>query len=537
MLFRKIDEYYKSKEYIDKLRTRAELMKQLEEDPLFRNEMVVNVWSIDPIRFIEDVLWLKIPNYNGAIKPMFLFEYQKKIIQALYDAENANQDVEHLIDKLREMGISWIVITYMYWRWLFTPNWGGFILSRTESEVDDGTDSPDSSLMGKIRFHIKHTPKWLLPQGYTPKGKKGTSTDSTLRILNPAIGSVLIGSSTNSNAGRSRRYSFIFIDECFFIERFSELWRALQSVARVKIFVSSVKQGRVSEEFKNLCERNGQYTSLGWQDHPWKGQEWYDEEVKKAEFDPEVMKELTVDYAVSVREQYYPQIRQATVETISYDRKLPVYCFTDFGSHDKTVIGFAQLVGGRINVVECVSSSLKEISWYAPFMNPDLPYNRELYTPKQIEKLNKVRSFRKPEGYFGEAAHFQRVMPLNTSIAQVLSKFSIRLVSNNNAIQHEPRYHATSLMLPKTTFNKDSDECMELYDAIANSKTATTIAPNLKNSGLKPKHDKYIADYRAAFENLAVNIPRVIKRQRDNFDVEKFGGAKFTQGIMKYLKV
>lgn len=536
MLFKKIEAYYQSDEYKKKLRGRAELTQQLEEDQLFRAQMIV-IWRTDPIRFMEDILWLKIPNYNNAIKPMFLFDYQKKIVQALLDAENSNQDVEQLIDKLREMGITWMVMSYMYWRWLFTENWSGFIMSRTETEVDDGTDSPDSCIFGKIRFHIKHTPKWLLPVGFVPKGKKGTSTDSTLRIINPQIGSTLIGSSTNSNAGRSRRYSFIFIDECFFIEQFNTVWRALQSVARVKIFVSSVKQGRVSEEFKNLCERAGHYLSLTWKDHPWKGQEWFDEEMKKAEFDPEVMKELSVDYSVSIRSQYYPQIRQAVTESIDYNRELPLYQFMDFGAQDKTVIGWAQFTGSKIHIIECISSSMKKTDWYVPFMNPEVAYNPAHYSPKQTEKLNRVRAWKKATGYFGEAAHFQRVMPLNTSIAQELSKFNIRLISNNNAIQHEPRYQATSLMLPKTVFNKDSDEVMELYDAIANSRIANTITSSASHSPIKPVHDKYISDYRSAAENLFVNIGRIIKKQREGLDIEEIGGRDFVRGIMKYLKV
>lgn len=537
MLFTKIDAFYNSEEYKTKLRARAEIIKQVEEDPLFRAKMIVDVWSVDPVRFIEDVLWLKIPSYNGAIKPMFLFDYQKKIINELYDAERGNQDIELLIDKLREMGITWIVVTYMYWRWLFTHNWSGFVLSRTETEVDDGTDSPDNSILGKVRFHIKHTPKWLLPAGFVSKGKKGTSTDSTLRILNPQIGSSIIGSSTNSNAGRSRRYSFTFIDECFFIEQFEAVWRALQSVSRIKIFVSSVKQGRVSENFKNLCEKSGHYISLSWKDHPWKGQEWYDEEIKKAEFDPEVMKELTVDYSVSIRSQYYPQIRQSSVEPVQYVRGLPIYTFLDFGAQDKTVIGWAQFNDGKIKVLECVSSSMKKLEWYVPFLNPEVQFNSEVYSPKQLELLNRVRSWQKPTGYFGEAAHFQKVMPMNSSIAQELSKFSIRLVANNNAVNHEPRYHATSLLLPKTVFNKDSDGVMELYDAIANSRTANMIAPTAKSNGIKPVHDKYISDFRSAFENFAVNFPRIIRSRRNDDDVRDLGGRDFVSGLVRYLKI
>ena len=65
-----------------------------------------------------------------------------------------------------------------------------------------------------------------------------------MKLVNPGTDCGIVGSTTNANAGRSRRYSFIFIDECFSVERFNEIWRSLQSVARLKVFVSTVKRGR-----------------------------------------------------------------------------------------------------------------------------------------------------------------------------------------------------------------------------------------------------------------------------------------------------
>ena len=69
------------------------------------------------------------------------------------------------------MGLTWTLTWYQMWRWLFTENWGGFNLSRSESEVDDGTGDPGSSLFGKYRWSIDHLPQWLIPEGFVPKGK------------------------------------------------------------------------------------------------------------------------------------------------------------------------------------------------------------------------------------------------------------------------------------------------------------------------------------------------------------------------------
>lgn len=536
MRYQLLDDWFNSPEYLKKLQRRADNMRLLAEDPLARARMIYEVYSVDPIAFIEDFLWIKIPEYNNQIKPFFMFDYQKKIIQKIHGSELSNLDAEILVDKPRGMGLTWIIICYMYWRWLFTPQWSGFILSRTEAEVDDGGNLPDGSIFGKLRWLISMTPKFMLPEGFVPKGKKGTNTDSSLRLINPALGASLIGSTTNANAGRSRRYSMIFIDECFSIERFNEVWRSLQSVARLKIFVSTVKQGKVYQDFMKLCTDAGNYISLTWKDHPFKDQQWYEEVLKKAEFDPEVMKEIEVDYSVNIKSQYYPEIRKSIVsDDVVYDRNRPLYVGLDIGRQDLTALVWFQYDGAQFKVVEAFASRNQPIEWYAPFLNPELSFNPDRYPNKRhLELLNKLRSWKKPVAYFGEEAHNHKVMPLNSSPVMEFYKYGIRLMWNVNAIKYEPRRHALSQLLPKMVFNQKSDYVMELYDAISNSRYANAVTS--KDSANKPVHDPEISDWRSAAENFAVNITRVLRHQRQDFGYQ--GEEKNAMiGLIKYLKL
>lgn len=529
-------EYYNGDVYLRRLRAKAEVLGKC-EDPLYRAQIIAETWSVDPVRFIEDCLLIKLVELNNEIKPFFLFPYQVDIIWKLIEAEQSGEDVEFLIDKLRAMGMTWLLAAYIYWRWRFTPNWSCMIMSRTETEVDDGTDIAENSIFGKLRFFTDHIPKWLIPQGYTKKVKKGTDTDSTLRLVNPEMKTSINGSSTNSNAGRSRRYSFVFIDECFYIEHFRSVWKALQSVARVKVFVSSVKQGRVAEEFKEMCARNGRHITLSWEQHPWKDKIWFEEKKKLAEFDEDVMKELVVDYSLSIKDQYYPELSQATVMPLQYNPSRPLYCFLDFGKQDLTVIGWAQFDGNYIDILECYANRQKPATWYAPFLNPQLSLESGLvYNEAQMIFLSRVHHWKKPIGYFGEQAHFMKVMPLNVSIAQVLFKYGIRLMCNKNAITYEPRRHATALLLPKMRFNEDSEGVMDLYDSIAQSRYTGTNAPVSKETGMKPRHDDEIGDFRSALENLCVNIPRVIRSQREDVG-DSFREGGLASNLMRYLKV
>ncbi len=526
-----INDYYSGQEYLSKLRKKAQAMKDMESDTYTRTAKILESYSVDPIAFIEDFIFIKMTEGGGDPKPFFLFQYQKDIILKMQEAENLNQDIEYLIDKPRGMGLTWIMAAYFLWRWLFTENYSAFILSRTETEVDDGSRIADNSIFGKLRYMIDHLPPWILPPSYQPKVTRGTSTDMSLKLINPDMGTAIIGSSTNSSAGRSRRYRTIFIDECFSIERFNEVYRSLQSVARLKIFVSTVKPGRQFEQFMKMCKANDAYISLTWKQHPFKDQVWYDEQIKKAEFDPEVMKEIEADYSIDPRSQYYPEIKDAKVMPVEYDRQRPLYCSLDIGRQDLTVILYWQY-DGMFKLVECYFNKLKPIDWYVPFLNPEALWNPEEYNEYQRKFIERFKSWNKPVAYFGEQAHTLKVMPLNVSSQDVLAKYGVRLLYNPNAINHPPRRMATSVNLSRTIFNQSSDAVMRAYDAMAQSRYVGSVHTTTKQ--LSPAHDNELSDFRSACENFFVNIPRLFRVQREDIPTQD---KSFASQIIKKLRL
>lgn len=511
-------------------------MQLLSVDPVTQHQLMADLYSLDFEKYCEDFLFLIIPEYADAIKPFFLFDYQKMIITKIREAEVSGKDVEILIDKPRGMGLTWLIVAYFNWKWMFQPNWTCFILSRTETEVDDGTSQPGNSIFSKFRWMLAHMPKWSLPDGFKMKTEKGNANDSTLKIINPVLKSGIFGSSTNSNAGRSRRYSIVFVDECFSIERFTEVHRSLTSVARVQIYVSTTKASREAKAFKDSINPSN-YISLDWKDHPWKDQEWYEEQIKKAEFDPEIMKEIDKGYSLSEKLQYYPEIKHSTVTKIKYNPELPIYTGLDFGKGDLTVIIWAQFDGNQINIIECYYNSNKgKCTWYAPFLNPEWEVEKEMqYTPKAELFMANVRKWKKPTAYFGELAHSIKSMADGTSIANSMARCGVRVMYNTYAVEHEPRRTATALLLPKMVFNEDSENVMKLYDAVANSRYSNSTTT--KNGAMKPVHDDEIADFRAALENLCVNVGRIFKHQRSDSSEGSMNNSNFIGQMIRYLKV
>ena len=205
MNIKKLSNYYNSPKYLSKLREKIKILKEMESDPYIRAGKIMDIYAVDPIRFIEDFILLKADKLNGSPKPFFLWDYQKKLIMKMQEMEMGDEEVEFLVDKPREMGITWTLCAYFLWRWLFTPNYSSFLLSRTETEVDDATRNAEGSIFGKIRWMLDRLPKYMIPESYHKKVARGTTSDMNLKLINATIGSSITGSSTNSNAGRSRR--------------------------------------------------------------------------------------------------------------------------------------------------------------------------------------------------------------------------------------------------------------------------------------------------------------------------------------------
>lgn len=565
MRYELLDNYYKGEEYTRKLKRRIEILSEMRDNPerhAYWCWQFANTGADGVILFLEVCASIKIPEYNNQIKPFFLFDYQKRVINKISEDEADNQDHDILIDKPRGMGITWIIVWMQIHHWLFNKEWTGFDLSRTESEVDDGTALPDGSIFGKTRWALARLPSWIKPIGFLPKLKKGTSTDSNLKLINPDINSSLTGSSTNANAGRSRRYSWTFVDEAFFVENFQMVYAALQSVSRIKIFVSTVIPGTRFKKFKDLAESRGDYISLTWRDHPFKDQQWYNEQLPKAEFNEDIMREIEPSYVVSKSQQYYPEIMQAKLEQLVYNANLPLYASIDIGKGDMTVIIFYQFDGETIYVISAYGNKQKALPWYMPFFAwwtfgefaqpasamrdqvlaiEDMVEGRK-YNEFQRRFISHMMAWKKPIAYFGEVAHRQRVMPLNKSVADYLqaAPYRIRLLVNTKGVEFKPRRLATQALLPRTVFNNDPGEpyVTELYDALMNSRYAKALNATSADAGEKPVHDPEVADYRAAFENFSVNFARIIrhKAKSDPGYREKARGSNFVRGILGLLK-
>lgn len=165
---------------------------------------------------------------------MELFPKQEEIIHFFEMVETGDDlgGFTGIVEKSRDMGVTWLVCFFLIHRWLFRPGFKGAVGSRKEDLVDK-SDDPDC-IFEKLRFIIRHLPKWMLPRGWNDR-----IHDKHMLLLNPETGSTITGEGGN-NIGRGGRNMLYFVDESAFLENPISTDKALANNSRCVIHVSTV---------------------------------------------------------------------------------------------------------------------------------------------------------------------------------------------------------------------------------------------------------------------------------------------------------
>lgn len=211
-----------------------------------------------------------------TIMPFILFKRQKEFIQFLQECLRDQQS--GLVEKTRDVGITWLCCGFSVWLWLFTPGasvgWG----SRKEALVDRIGD-PDS-IFEKMRMIIRYLPKYFLPKKFNVD--KDTSY---MKMVNPENSATITGEA-GDNIGRGGRKLIYFKDESAHYERPEKIEAALSHNTNVQIDLSSVngssnifaRRRRAGIDWKpgeNIERGKTRVFVFDWRDHPDKTQEWY----------------------------------------------------------------------------------------------------------------------------------------------------------------------------------------------------------------------------------------------------------------------
>lgn len=230
------------KQHDENLKWRKQLLESAEKDPLFQQELLaaskqsvlfwVNAFVWTYHQFETDPLTGNRLPAKQADWPFVTWFIQDEAFKELEYAFEHGKDL--LIDKTREMGASWLCLTYLHWLWLFRPKTEIREMSRKEDLVDD--PSMDS-LMAKHDYINKWLPEWMRPPGVMVRGRDNRTN---LRIYNELNESTISGESTNKVSLSGGRAAILFLDEFAKVENGTAIRSSTTDVAPCRIVNSTV---------------------------------------------------------------------------------------------------------------------------------------------------------------------------------------------------------------------------------------------------------------------------------------------------------
>lgn len=201
--------------------------------------------------------------------PFCTWPFQDKAFQLIFGSLGVT-DVG--MDKSRDMGATWMVLSVMAWLFQFVPNATLGAMSRYEDAVVAAKNQ--KSLFWKLDFLFKHQPSWLRPN-YIINTTNGT-------IFSPTNGSAISGSSTTKDSARGDRYLLFFMDEAasFETQQGYDAWASTQATTNTRIAISTPKglTGVFHDVMKGDKAQGVRRMSLHWTDHPLKRRGLYTSE-------------------------------------------------------------------------------------------------------------------------------------------------------------------------------------------------------------------------------------------------------------------
>lgn len=227
-----------------------------------------------------------------AVIPFVLFARQGECAAWIVDRWRAR---EHgLIEKSRDMGISWLCVGLAAWFWLFFDAMVVGFGSRKEEYVDALNDP--KSLLWKLRRFIE-----LLPVEFKPEGFDAKKHAPYMKVVNPEHGAAVVGEA-GVNIGRGARAGIYFVDEAAFLERAATVDAALSQSTNCQIHLSTVN-GPGNPFYQKRHGGRWPVFVFDWRDDPRKDEAWYARE--KGRLEPEVVaQEIDRDYSAAVTDSF-----------------------------------------------------------------------------------------------------------------------------------------------------------------------------------------------------------------------------------------
>jgi phage terminase large subunit len=284
-----------SKESIDLLTAeRIKRYAELSRYPELR-KYEIELCKRDFFHWVKYWVWTYNPqNVGTEFSPWLPFSFFPRQMQLInFFDERLKLQEDGLIVKGRELGYSWITITWAVHKWLWVDGFISTFTANLEANVDRIGDP--KSLFEKVRQLLSKLPLWMLPFGF-----KQEIHANYMKIINPDNSNVISGAS-GEQAGRGGRSTIFFIDEAAFIDAAERIDAATSANAKCRIWGSTVNQmGNLfaRKRFSGTLKPSQIFT-LHFKDDPRKDAEW--ERKERLRLEPHVFaSEHDLDFSASI---------------------------------------------------------------------------------------------------------------------------------------------------------------------------------------------------------------------------------------------
>lgn len=466
------------------------------------------------ILFWFDVFaWTYDPRLNGNDRylPFVLYPFQRDFVSALVKKIEKSKDGETMvIEKCRDMGLTWMVLAVFFHRWLFFNDESFLVGSRKESFVDKH-QQPDT-LFGKLRILIQKTPKWMRPLGFDPYKHM-----NHMSLENPETKSIIKGESSNPDFSRSGRYKSVLMDEAAFWDHLQSAHSAASETCNLIITLSTPNpegSGYFKSELVDMADKEQRYEKvrLDYTMHPKKKDPgWLAEQYRKKS--PEIIAvEILMDYMGAIKGKVYARAMQCLVDQkYAYDPGLPLYRAWDFGhgGGDATAIIWFQkdLATNQIRMIDCYQKAEEDINFFAAIAKGDLRKALEStfqYSDEDIEGIKRRILWKQVEADFGDPYDANTRTFVNyTTLSKELARHDIHIQIRTGTSVND-RIEKARLLLKRLVVHPNAQEALlNIAKARFPTVAENTNATSPRN---KPVHDE-TSHYRTALEYFADNEP------------------------------
>ena len=218
----------------------------------------------DPIYFIET--YVKIVNLDRGLITLILYEYQKKIINAIEDNRN-------VICKIpRQAGKTTALSAWALHQALFKNEYNILIAANKAKTAIE--------IMGKIQKAFENLPHWL-QQGVIEWNKSTAVFENGSRIMAVA---------TSSDAARGFAYNVVLLDEFAFLSKniadefFTSIYPTITSGKTTKLIIISTPKGlnHFYKMWVEAIEKRSNFlpVSIEWDEVPGRDQKFKEETIK-----------------------------------------------------------------------------------------------------------------------------------------------------------------------------------------------------------------------------------------------------------------